>query len=134
MIRKLLKFILNLAGAVIICGALVWILAALDLGTVSDAARDVKNAVLKYVDPVAVVEGGITDTLDKAADDGVLSPEDEQVIATLRNLDLKDLEVMTLPDDAVEVKTLGSNVTVTFYQSPDYLTIGYRGAQITVAV
>lgn len=141
MIGKTIKTIFKIICAILICFVLVWTLSCTHLGPVSDMCLDIKNSILKYVDPVAVVKEAagnlLDDQLDKLSKDtGVEQSELQRMV---QKLNIDGLEPCDLPDNAVVKKTLektlgNKEVTIVIYRDPGYITLTYADTSETFTV
>ena len=141
MVKNLFKIIFKVIGAILIVGILIWALSCTHFGKVSDFAREVCNTVEEFFNPSQAVrdvtEKVISSQTEKVAEE--LGVDVTVVEALVEKLHIEGLEVIALPDSPVERKTLdytiaNTDVTVTIYRDPGYISIAYEGHFVTVSV
>ena len=138
MIRKLLKLIFGIIMALILAGILVWTLSVLNLGKVSDLARDIRQSVEQTFAPEKqAAEEAVSEQAQRIAQEFGL--DESQVAEFLEKHHIEGLEVIDLPEGAVVQKTvektfLSIPVSVTLYRDPGYITIGYQDKVVTFSV
>ena len=133
MIKSILKIILKVIGAIIIVGILIWALSCTNMGAVSDFAKDVRRSVVEFFNPAAVVESQIQRIAEE------LGWNEDDAEAFVKKFGIEGLEVIDLPEGAVEKKTvekdfMDTHVTFTLYRDPGYITIAFKDRVITVSI
>ena len=138
MIKNILKIILKIIGAILIVGALIWVLSVVPLGKASDFARDIRSTVEQFFGPEKeAAEQAVSSQAQRIAEEFGL--DEDQVAEFLEKHHIEGLEVIDLPEDAVVQKSAertiaGVEVTLTLYRDPGYITLSYQGHVITFSV
>lgn len=136
--KTILKIILKVIGALILVALLVWALSCTNLGGVSDVARDIRNTVVDFFvpDKEAAKEAVSSEAQRIAEEFGWSGPDVQEFIEKHH---IEGLEIIDLPEDAIVKKTvdktiLGTDVTITVYRDPGYLTLQFEDHVTTVSV
>ena len=138
MIKNILKLVLKIIGALFVVALLIWALSCTNLGAVSDAARDIRNTVVNYFFPdKQEAEQAIRSQAEAIAEEFGWDVADVQEF--LEKYHIEGMEVIPLPDNAVVKKTVhktifGTDVTITVFRDPGYITLDVEGHVSTVSV
>lgn len=138
MIKTILKAALKIVGALLIVSLLIWALSCTNFGMVSELAREVRNTVVNFFVPdQEQFEQDTKAQAQRIAEEFGWDVKD--VEGFIQKYQIEGLEVMDLPEDAVVKKTVtktlfGTEVTVTLYRDPGYLTLQVEDHVATVSV
>lgn len=133
MIKSILKIIVKVVGAIIIVGILIWALSCTNMGAVSDFAKDVRQSVVEFFHPADVAKT----TAQRLAQE--FGWDENQVDQFIQKFGIEGLEIIDLPEGAVEKKTVEKEfmdtlVTFTLYRDPGYITIAFKEHVLTVSI